>query len=352
MFQTRKGKEVMKITHYEIDLLSVGAADACLLHFFDDDNNESYTVLIDAGNYSDGKKVSDFIKLRYPNHFIDLAICTHCDADHFGGFIYLLEQMDDNVASCITIGKMLVNDPGNHVSSDEVKRYRLQTSVEKEAREVFSLDDGRNLFDMLDKTKVLYEEAFSDSNYSHLDNHIEIVAPTEAYYEQLVYSFRNNLQAYDDGDFDSDDAILTSDNSKVYSPTLDKTPDDASAHNQSSIMVLFKPDDGKKYLFMGDAGREAFANLNAIDKNSIANVTWLKVPHHGSKHNMSNEMINHIRPEIAYISAEKYGKYISQAIVSALKKAGSKVYSTHKNGNLWHYNCVNDRDDYSSATPL
>ena len=62
----------MKITHYEIDLLSVGAADACLLHFFDDDNNESYTVLIDAGNYSDGKKVSDFIKLRYPNHFIDL----------------------------------------------------------------------------------------------------------------------------------------------------------------------------------------------------------------------------------------------------------------------------------------
>ena len=342
----------MKITRYEIDLLSVGAADACLIHFFNDENNKSYTILIDAGNYSDGKEVSDFIKLRYPNHFIDLAICTHCDADHFGGFIYLLEQIEENVSGCITIGKMLVDDPGNHVSSDEVKRYRLQKSVEKEAREVFSLDDGRNLFDMLNKAKVQYEEAFSDSNYSHLDNHIKIVAPTEAYYEQLVYSFRNKLQAYNDEDSDSDDTIVTPYNGKVFSLILDKTSDDASAHNQSSMMVLFKPDDGKKYLFMGDAGRDAFANMDEIDMKSIANITWLKVPHHGSKHNMSNEMINHIRPKIAYISAEKYGKYISQAIVGALKKAGSKVYSTYKSGNLWYHNCVNDRDDYFPATPL
>lgn len=342
----------MKVTRYEIDLLSVGAADACLLHFFDDENNESYTVLIDAGNYSDGKKVSDFIKLRYPNRYVDLAICTHCDADHFGGFIYLLEQMEGKVANHITIGKMLVDDPGKHASPDEVKWYRTQKNVEEEAREVFSLDNGRNLFDMLDRAKVPYEEAFSDSNYSHLDNHIEIVAPTKVYYEQLAYSFRNKLQAYDDDGLDNEDAILTPYNGKVFSPILDKTPDDASAHNQSSIMVLFKPDDGRKYLFMGDAGKDAFANMNEIDKKSIANVTWLKVPHHGSKHNMSNEMINHIRPEIAYISAEKYGKYISQAIVGALKKAGSKVYSTHKNGNLWHHNCVNDRSDYSPATPL
>ena len=342
----------MKITRYEIDLLSVGAADACLIHFFNDENNESYTVLIDAGNYSDGKEVSDFIKLRYPNHYVDLAICTHCDADHFGGFIYLLEQMEDNIADHITIGRMLVDDPGKHASADDVKRYTQQKSVEKEAREVFSLEDGRNLFDMLNRAGVPYEEVFSDSNHSHLDNHIEIVAPTKSYYEKLAYSFRNKLQAYDDEDSDSDDAILTPYNGKVFSPTLNKTPDDASAHNQSSIIVLFKPDNGKKYLFMGDAGKDAFANMNEIDKKSIANVTWLKVPHHGSKHNMSNEMINHIRPEIAYISAEKYGKYVSQAIVGALKKAGSKVYSTHRNGNLWYHNCVNDRDDYSPATPL
>lgn len=342
----------MKITRYEIDLLSVGAADACLIHFFDDENNESYTILIDAGNYSDGKKISDFIKLRYPNHYVDLAICTHCDADHFGGFIYLLEQMEEKVPRCITIGKMLVEDPGKHVYSDEVKRYRLQKNVEEEARKVFSLDDERNLFDMLDRAGVEYKEAFSDSNYSHLDNHIEIVAPTKSYYEQLVYSFRNKLQAYDEEDSGSDDAILTPYNGKVFSPTLYRTPDDASAHNQSSIMVLFKPDDDKKFLFMGDAGKDAFANMNEIDKQSIAEVFWLKVPHHGSKHNMSNEMINHIRPKIAYISAEKYGKYISQAIVSTLKKTGCKVYSTHKSGNLWYHNCVNDRNDYSSATPL
>ena len=342
----------MKITRYEIDLLSVGAADACLIHFFNNENNESYTILIDAGNYSDGKKVSDFIKLRYPSHYVDLAICTHCDADHFGGLIYLLEQMEENVTGHIIIGKMLVDDPGKHAFPDEVKRYRLQKSVEEEAREVFSLDDGRNLFDLLDKAKVQHEEAFSDCNYSHLDNHIEIVAPTKVYYEKLVYSFRNKLQAYDDDGLDNEDAILTPHNGKVFSPTLDKTSDDASSHNQSSMMVLFKPDDGEKYLFMGDAGKDAFAHMSESGKKSIAKVSWLKVPHHGSKHNMSNEMINHIRPKIAYISAEKYGKYISQAIVGALKKAGSKVYSTHTNGNLWQHNCINERYDYSPATPL
>ena len=29
----------MTITKYEIDMLNVGAADAFLIHFFDDDNN-------------------------------------------------------------------------------------------------------------------------------------------------------------------------------------------------------------------------------------------------------------------------------------------------------------------------
>ena len=44
----------MIVKKYEIDMLNVGAADACLIHFFDEAGN-SYVVLIDAGNYTDGK---------------------------------------------------------------------------------------------------------------------------------------------------------------------------------------------------------------------------------------------------------------------------------------------------------
>lgn len=46
---------------YEIDMLGVGAADALLIRFFDDKDN-AYVILVDSGNYSNGKTVADFCK--------------------------------------------------------------------------------------------------------------------------------------------------------------------------------------------------------------------------------------------------------------------------------------------------
>jgi hypothetical protein len=43
----------MKVTRYEIDMLNVGAADAFLIHIFDDNTDYEYVVLIDGGNYED-----------------------------------------------------------------------------------------------------------------------------------------------------------------------------------------------------------------------------------------------------------------------------------------------------------
>lgn len=43
----------MKVTKYEIDMLGVGAADAFLIHFFDE-NETQYVILVDAGYYDNG----------------------------------------------------------------------------------------------------------------------------------------------------------------------------------------------------------------------------------------------------------------------------------------------------------
>lgn len=103
---------------YEIDMLGVGAADALLIRFFDDNDN-AYVILVDSGNYSNGKTVADFVKNRYKTYTIDLAICTHCDEDHFGGFIYLLENMKNNPNTSVDIKKILINDPGLHITQDD-----------------------------------------------------------------------------------------------------------------------------------------------------------------------------------------------------------------------------------------
>ena len=74
------------ITKYEIDFLSVKDADAILIHFVDDVYGERI-IAIDAGRYSDGDIVSSFVEKYYKRNYIDIAVCTHCDDDHYGGFV-------------------------------------------------------------------------------------------------------------------------------------------------------------------------------------------------------------------------------------------------------------------------
>ena len=80
---------------YEIDMLDVADADAFLIRFYDE-NDTPYTVLVDGGRYTDGEKVHEFIRNQYNTYTINLAICTHCDDDHYGGLLWLVENMKNN----------------------------------------------------------------------------------------------------------------------------------------------------------------------------------------------------------------------------------------------------------------
>lgn len=106
----------MIVSKYEIDMLNVKNADAFLIHFWDDETDHDYVVLIDGGNYQDGTKIAQFIRTHYGrDKRIDVAICSHCDKDHFGGITYLLEQQRDNSNDNMNIGQIWINDPAKHV---------------------------------------------------------------------------------------------------------------------------------------------------------------------------------------------------------------------------------------------
>ena len=335
----------MKVRSYEIDMLKVGAADACLIRFFDD-AGRSYVILIDAGNYSDGKTVSDFIQNRYGTKIMDLAICTHCDKDHFGGLVYLLEDMKEHPYSSIKIKELWVNDPGKHVSVDDVKYYRNQQNAEKEARSVYTLPNNKNLFDVLDGLDIIVKEAFSDPSTMAFGGLIKVVGPTVNYYEKKALLFRNGLEpivkTYSYAELPDDNSSY----GEIKSKALDDSDDDTSAHNQTSIMVLFTPSDGNKFFFSGDAGREAFENMRKTDQNMLKNITWLKVPHHGSRGNMNCAMINLMNPRYAYVSCDGYDKWLDSLIVKVLKRKGCSVASTHMSGNLWYHVNTGTRSDY------
>lgn len=353
----------MKVTKYEIDMLNVKAADAFLIHFFNDDNNCEYVVLIDGGNYEDGKTIAEFIRTNYTQHYIDLAICTHCDKDHYGGLIYLLEQQRDDGDDNMGIQEIWVDDPANHVELGKIKWYRRLDTLEVEARSVFDLGDTNlmNIIDgLVEEKKIKFFEPFADTNDYHDKSYISskwsglitIIGPTVDYYSELVPDFRNDLKKKDYETDENEDSSVELTEGQVYSKTLKDAGDDPSTHNQSSVILKFVPDNGDVYLFLGDAGREAIESMSQDDIDSIQNVYWLKVPHHGSKYNIDNDIINHIHPEVAYISTEKYGHYLSKAVVNALKKAGADVYSTSVNGSMCHHHNTITHAGYSTANPL
>ena len=115
---------------------------------FFDENDKAYIILVDAGNYCNGETIAKFVKERYNTFQIDLAICTHCDDDHFGGFIFLLEDMKNNPQTSVDIKKILINDPGLHITQNDVKYYQNLDNVRKEARSVYD-GHGNNLLELI-----------------------------------------------------------------------------------------------------------------------------------------------------------------------------------------------------------
>ena len=353
----------MQVDKYEIDMLNVKAADAFLIHFFDsDDHDTEYIVLVDGGNYNDGKTIAEFIRTNYTHDYIDLAICTHCDKDHYGGIMYLLEQQRDNGEDNMNIREIWVNDPADHVTLGEVKWIRKESTLQVKARSVYDLN-GNNMLDVLDelckKSKIQRYEPFSDANAyqngvyisSKWNGLIKVLGPSVEFYESLVIDFRNDLKRKDYETDESSDEKVEFEDDKAYSKTVAEAGDDPSPHNQSSVIVKFVPND-HVYLFMGDAGRAA---IDAMPNNLIAeikNIYWLKIPHHGSKYNLDNDVVNHLNPQVAYISTEKYGHYLSKAIVNVLKQLGAKIYTTNINGSMCHHKGTPTHDGYVSATPI
>ena len=110
------------IKRFEIDMLDVKAADAFLIHAFIENGTGEleYVVLVDAGNEGDGTKILNHLNTYYTKKYVDLAICTHCDSDHYGGFKELIAEHIKPTSS-FEIKQFWVHDPYKHVNVDDVK---------------------------------------------------------------------------------------------------------------------------------------------------------------------------------------------------------------------------------------
>jgi len=298
---------------YEFEMLSVNCADATILRFITD-NDLEYVVLIDSGNKKDGKKIMDQINKHTNQKYIDLAICSHPDSDHIGGFFEIVGNME--------IREFWIHDPAEHVSMADVNRTISNGKLIKSLRYVTeSLDNSENLLQLIDKNKITREEPFAGKTHHTLP--IKVVGPTQKYYEELLLNFRDISHLFEqESYFEKAQEVITA--LESLSDTLD-AQDDKSYENSSSVITLL----------------------------TIESKKFLDVPHHGSKYNLTTDLITHYSPSVAYISADGSRKYPSRAVVNALKKIGASVFCTASAGNIHHSGTIGKRSGYTyPATQL
>jgi beta-lactamase superfamily II metal-dependent hydrolase len=321
--------------YLEIDMLGVGNADALVIRVVD--GWYEHVTVIDGGNPNDGRHVVDHLKNRTWRQRADVVICTHPDRDHIGGLFHLVQN--------IPVGEVWINDPREFIEVAQARRALREVghlSLTSLRRLQESLQDNLNFVDLVDQLGI--PRRFPLVDYvSH--PHLTIVGPTPAFYADLLGNFDDPTHLLVEA-FRTEE-LIEAEGSEV----LDEKAE-TSAMNNSSVIVGVAHE-GQRHLLTGDAGLPAL--WSAVETYDISGLHLMQVPHHGSRHNLSNALIQHFSPAIALISAAGTRKHPSRAVINALKapSTGAFVASTHRTGNLWYRTDTTiTRAGYSSVEPL
>lgn len=330
---------------YEYECLALGDADAIIIRHYIMENGveKPYVILIDAGKIGDGKKLAKHLFNFFGSKHIDLAICTHPDSDHKDGFFDLMD--DENVS----IDEFWLTDPAQYLTTEDIKYYKNNQNAEKAVRAIWnkSTDSSRNLIEELLCKCIEVYSVEADCSHPYLP--ITVVAPDKHFYSEKVKDMvaKQGVKTYDKSDTTPYDENAAVDETAAKS-VMDGCTDD-SPTNASSIVLLYVPEEGKKYLFAGDATQESLQI--AIDKYGLCNIDFLKVPHHGSKHNMTTPIIDTLAPKKSYITASGSSKHPSSAVVYWLSKHGD-VFSTHTCHGFLHSAIGLVRNNTKSVDPI
>lgn len=340
-----------------IDMLSVGNADSITV-WLKDQNNNHFVILIDGGKKSDGEKVIKHLETHIkPNVGYaapDLIICTHHDQDHIGGLTAVVEKYRTS------IGEIWINNPADHISHHSyqtLKESFRRKSAQRQYKVILeSIKNVADFISVVDRIGVERKPALHGCESQN--GIIKILGPTKDFYNLLlpgmdgIENFVSAEANYVYNSHFSSQIINEAIETSSPCPIVD-AENNTSATNNSSVILEINANEGKRFIFTGDAGVKAFEDVEK--RYSLANIHWLDVPHHGARRNLSSALIDTMRPRYALISAKGGSdtKHPRKALVFCLRKHGTKVYSTSKSGSLnQRFGNFPKRSGYSTASEI
>ncbi|WP_028296188.1 ComEC/Rec2 family competence protein [Olivibacter sitiensis] len=284
----------MKRTHTELNILPAYNGDSILIKTYDKDNVE-IIILIDGGTpstfeYSLKKQLKEISK-------IDLLVLTHIDNDHIGGLINFFKN---SLIEKIEIGEIWYNQP-------DIEFY--EPKPDKALISVPQAEDWKALIKQK-KTDVVIKEITTENQIRNIKGlELTILSPTPEIKNKLYEVWLKKRTKHKEKEL----KVLISKDTPNYSKSLEELnnidfkPEKSinnDIYNSSSIAFLLKCPD-LSFLLLADSRAEVICdNLKGLDYNETnpLEVDFVKVSHHGSLNNTSQELLSLIKSNNFLIS--------------------------------------------------
>lgn len=346
--------------YFELDFLNVDSkrsGDAIPIRY--EIGGMSYIHVVDGGFQDTGQKAVDHIKKFYGDpDYVDYVVVTHPDGDHAGGLRTILEEFN--------VGALWMLRPWDY-ADELIHRFQRFTSVDnlrRRLREIYP--NIAALEDIAVERGITVLEPFQGSTIGAFT----VLSPTKEHYLDMIVQSEKTPEstkrleedrAISTGMFD----LLRKAASYLRAAWGEEifSPEETSAENEMSVVQYANLCD-QRILLTGDAGRTGldiaatFAEAIGI---AIPGINRFQVPHHGSRRNVSSELLDRwlgdrkaVQEEGAFtaiISASKEDTdHPRRAVVRACIHRGANVYTT-ENAGLCSSQNAPDREGWSAATP-
>lgn len=338
-------------SHYydglEIDMLAIGDADCILVTRWE--SGRATRVLIDGGCVDSVDTVRAFLFGHTIGH-IDHVICSHPHDDHAAGLVELMKDLR------LTFGRLWMHQPWRHINTALLYNAWGKGNA-RQATKILSdsITTQLNLSEVAIARQIPFDmEPLSGQRIGPLF----VFGPSVEFYNALLMEFSdlNRLARYE-GELDRmqreqaiEDLMEAAKIAEAPSGLLD---DPQTEPENNSATILWTKYANQTFVFTSDAGTAAIKR--AIQKYCIGHCHWMQIPHHGSRRNITQPLIEYFSPTFAFVSAAGNRKHPRRAVVNAFKSLGTTAFSTHhpNTANLWfRAGFVPFRVDYGSATAL
>ena len=388
-----------------IDVVNVGQGDCIIINPPQGCEFSDRCIMVDTGDGScDITECIDKEKV--------LLFITHHDKDHFGGFKYFIGNKWDSLEKIILpfyqneltlIAKAMLNLKGVSESVDCEQFIDYFEDIVNNQLYLKSISIENQSFPCEVKFGPKQIELCSEGNY--FCNHIECLNPPrfikdnnyddkdieknleEIFNKDFAKEIKMFLSAYRRGYYHSNSSVINNlfiyqndkdelqknelelNNRKAHlffnfittnlqtiiefnnNPNRENYRAICNAYKQTShdvCLVLKLYYSGDAFLLTGDASKKVFNRL--IDEGRDISANYLKVPHHGSKHNLNKNILNIINPQTAIIchNNRRFGKstdsHPNWEVLYMLKEQGAQLIVTNdviKKGEVIIDKCCN-----------